>query len=201
MEQFDISIGQMLVSSPNIIYTIIKSQDIFQGRVVMAGWIPNALMEGSFRVYDDLEKFKKDGEYVNFKEIPIKMGEFQVIGITDLKSTTKPSPIENLIRAFQEIKAIDETKSDFGLIRRVLPEKLRELKAAIDGYVNDNPDKKNDNIEFLIDSSISDCENCPEKFSDDLAEDKWFKTKTIKLAKNAAKNSINILFYPWGVWK
>jgi hypothetical protein len=196
MNQFEITIGKMLVSPPNLIYTITKNGELFQGRVVSAGWMPEAFVAGKFRVYEDLEKFKVDGEYLNFKEISITMGEFKVIGITDLNSNKIPSPAETVLRLFFEILSVEEKSSDLGIIRRTLPDMLKQLKAAIGEYVNDNPDKWNDNIEYFLESSINDCKNCPDKFSDNLDEDRWYKIKTIKLAKNAAKDSVNILFYP-----
>jgi hypothetical protein len=200
MTSIDISLFQMLCAKPNVIFVINLKDRLLKGRIISVSLIADAMQTGTFRAYEGLEKGMAYLDSPNYNDYPIRMGEFTCSEIIDLESMQTPSPIEKLVRIYLDICKVSDDKPDLGIIRGTLPKKLDAFREAFVEYFLDKSKPKNGNIEWVLQYSISDCKSCPDNFGDTLDEDKWYKCKTISLAKHTARDCMNIVFYPWAVW-
>jgi len=164
--------------------------ELLLGRVVVAGYHPENLSIGTFRLYDSFAQYDEKTDELNRKEITISDGQFIIVQRMNRHNFDQPSTYERILELDREIQAFKEDYHDYGIIVRNLPDKLEELKKAMEVYQEEQKTVNAELVQDYLDSHIRECRNCPGSFGKSIAEDQHYKVMTIRQAKYYAREAV-----------
>jgi hypothetical protein len=187
-----LTVSQMMNTSGKLFKIVRPGGELLLGRVVTKGYFSGATSTGGFRLYDNFQQFEDVAGEPSRKEVTIHDGGFIVVQVVDRYNFDQPSTFERIFALDQEIQRFKESYRDYGIIVRNLPDKLEELKGAMEKFEGEQMTINADIAKGLLDAHITECRKCPPSFGKTLQEDQAYKVMTIRQAKYYAREAVRI---------